>query len=163
MLNPLAEQLIYDLRHDKHTKEHFSIHAWEGKGTCGTVGCIAGTALARHLKLKPGDSIINSPKEGSYVEHGSQVLGIDERVGFQLFIPTDFWFRPLSQDTLFYDYSHNEKPSESYIQELKSWAEKLNHLETGFKPEICANALEQVTLHEKPYVDWMQAFELESV
>lgn len=173
MLNPIAEQLIHDLRFDDHTREHFDIGAWEGKGTCGTVGCIAGTAIALEHRFVEWGNFKRQAVclKRTYASEGARVLGLSERVADQLFVPVTCWFEPLWKNILFEEYSHNERPSDQYIDELKQWAKEVDIVScytgncTGpdfdkYTPSICAHALEQVTKYEQPYVDWKRAFEL---
>lgn len=166
MINPLAAGLIRDLRHDAHTREHFSIYSWDGKGTCGTVGCIAGTALVRAYGIR----WCSRPKasnerlhEGefpysSYIEGGMAVLGLPSlQVAKQLFLPSTDWHHPLLRNGhAFFDYlSHNEHPDLDSVEKMIAWAR--NCRSPTYTPDACANAFEAVLLHERGYIDWAEA------
>jgi len=163
-----AHRLIKSLRSDTLVRDHFSIVDWSGKGTCGSVGCIAGTVIAQARNFAPDQDWHKQSLfalDGSIVEAASELLDIDPLVGIQLFVPWENWFRPLFQDRLFNNYSHNERPSESYIAKLKAWANGLSNdctygpIPEEYTPDICSNAVELVAIDRLPYVDLKRAFE----
>ena len=163
-----AHRLIKSLRSDPLVRDHFSRVTWSGKGTCGSVGCIAGTVIATAHNFAPDrdwHEQNRSLTRRSIAEAASELLGIEYRVGEQLFAPWGYWFGPLILDRLFAKYSHNERPADGYIAELKTWAESVSHCNFGgpeprqFTPDICANAVGQVAINRLPYVDWKRAFE----
>jgi hypothetical protein len=168
MMTEHAHRLIKSLRSDPLVRDHFSIAAWVCQGTCGCVGFIAGTVIAQAYNFEP-DRDWNEQKyfdvAGSIINVASKLLGIESRVGEQLFVPWENWFGPLILDRLFNKYSHNERPADGYIAELKAWANGLSNdgiygpRPKEYTPDICANAVEQVAINHLPYVDWKRAFE----
>lgn len=181
MATEIAKQLIYDLRNDEFTREHFSIRSWNGKGTCGTVGCIAGTAVAMAGLWKPsevnvfGERVrfqlgdINRPI--NIIEDARKALGLpDTETARDLFLPMQWpdMFREgrklYTADGIPYHvapYSHlpsQARPALETVEQMKAWAS----LWCGFlsvTPDEAANALEQVTVDEIPYVNWKRAVE----
>ena len=167
-MNDLARQLIHDLRHDAHTREHFSIRRWSGNRSCATVGCIAGTAIIRARKNARwiGDSLFinNRPVSNQYdmVRAGQQALGLPTRaVARQLFEPWNYWQYPLYGDHADADFlqalNANERPDLSTVAKMIAWARNLP--QNAYHPTHCANALENVLVHERLYVDWAEAWE----
>lgn len=170
-MNDLARKLIHDLRFDAHTREHFNISSWGGNGTCGTVGCIAGTALVRAYGL----TFLNSSGDYTggefpwgYSRSAAGVLGLSKVSGFfdeiyvadQLFIPLMYWASPLKKNGADADFlkrlGHNERPDLSTVEKMVSFAHALPN--TAFHPTHCANALENVIEHGREYVDWAEAW-----
>lgn len=174
-MNKIAEQLIHDLRFDANTREHFSITSWWGKGSCGSIGCIAGTAIVRAFGVKfHGIHLPETPEMnaawkswdgkdiGYFTKIGASALGIkDFGVASQLFQPTSNWCEPLRFSRAKAEFitrlSHNERPDLSSIEKMILWA--ANIPEKPFHPTACANALENVLKHERLYVDWAEAHE----
>lgn len=181
MLTPIAEKLIHNLRHDANTRMHFSITYWAGKGTCGTVGCLAGTAIAMSNRFasdkdwqdqrEKQTAILGFSSGSSNVEDGMKILGLpDKSAAEMLFMPRGMWLDPLIErrERPWYldPYRHlsgNAKPSSDYVEEMVDWA--MQYRGTHFDeyingyPERAARALELVTKDEVPYVDWKRAFE----
>lgn len=176
----IARELVHNLRHDPHVRRHFSIVSWDGKGTCGTVGCIAGTAVAMQQQLTPWDNLrkiytatagaATAATKGDWgtfgrVGVGARILGLDPELARQLFLP-DNWLLGLSMPTVYPplfilpDAGHNRKPSAEYIEELKAWAVAQDAVEfiKSCTPDASANALEDL-LDGQPYVDWKSAIE----
>ena len=163
MLNPIAEKLIHDLRYDAHTREHFSISSWTGRGTCNTVGCIAGTAILMSL----GDKYLDDPAEirfhmsgaGSYIAAGARILGIAEhQTAKDLFLPWEAADSILKFGPAHFDYLPTQaRPDLSTVARMKVWARK--RLYTDHTPDRCALALERIVRDEIPYCDWAYAME----
>lgn len=175
MINDLAKQLIHDLRFDAHTREHFSITSWEGRGTCGTVGCIAGTAILRAaanagfvrvFSPRGAEKYVGdaenflSPRDGTYIQTGARLLGMEKSIAGQLFIPGDDWVDPLQRygaDAEFITrLSHNERPDVSTVDKMIAWAN--NMPPDAWHPTHCANALENLLGNERRYVDWAEVW-----
>jgi len=176
MLSNIAHELIERLRTDEHTRRHFDIKYWEGNNTCGTVGCIAGTAIAMEHKFVSyrawNQQFLEKLPTESNTAEGARILGIDNhRTAAQLFIPLDMWFQPLTMgNDLFFYLEGNEKPTVDYVKQMRNWARNQTPFDYRlvdpisdrprphpdiFTPDACANALEQ--LDEVPFVDWMRA------
>lgn len=172
-MNKLAQKLIHDLRFDAHTRGHFSISSWSGKNSCGTVGCIAGTAIMRavpkavlvnqNVLWSVGDVPGFDPDEWGYSHDslGSYILGLpSRRVGAQLFLPWEKWISPLLESggaaRFITDLSHNERPSLDTIGKMVMWANALPS--NAYHPTHCANALENLLTKERQYVDWAEAW-----
>ena len=179
MATEIAKQLIYNLRNDNHVREHFSIRHWEGKGTCGTVGCIAGTALVMARLWEPtyyshflGELVLDSDdfEYDNFTKEGQKVLGLEFRqTAMHLFIPdTVFDGRAgsynLSQEHHPFLYlSQNAQPQFETIEAMLEFYKSLDaegySISQKVTPDRAAHALEQVTVDEIPYVDWKRAFE----
>lgn len=183
MINEIAGQLIHDLRHDAHTRKHFNISSWNGK-TCGTVGCIAGTAIYRtvikNLKAEgkswdefPSTSSLSDPLlkmavkitgEYGYDVAGMKILNLPNReVANQLFIPRMHWFTPiLNEAPIFSKLSENERPNLDTVEKMIAFAKEVESSNNLYikilNPSHCANALEDVLKHERLYVDWAEAW-----
>lgn len=173
-MNELARQLIHDMRFDAHTREHFSINHWIGKDTCGTIGCIAGTAIYRAWPESTNDGTrgIHVSEQrareaeaagyglGGYDNYGAYILGIPEPVKRELFIPTKYWVKPLIKHGVNADFlerlSHNEAPSLDTVEKMIAFAKNLPP--NAWHPSHCANALETILVNERRYVDWAEAW-----
>ena len=169
MATDIAKQLIYDLRNDAHTREHFSIVNWHGKNTCGTVGCIAGTAVYRDKQTSEDRHIAEILKEENgnfFIDKGQEILGIPYReTARHLFIPTA-WIDDLRYEHEPFDFLPAQaQPVLDTVNDMKQWAETFRmysyteSMRMLNKPDMCANALEQVTVEELPYVNWKRAYE----
>ncbi|MDE2096546.1 MAG: hypothetical protein KGL39_04810 [Patescibacteria group bacterium] len=170
MISAFAEKLINDLRFDAHTRRHFSITAFSGAGTCGTVGCIAGTAIYRAFPevLPDGSNLIvpDHIRRGSIegnnwatdVELGAHLLGIDRKSSAQqLFLPWEYWESPLILGDFGEGLSHNERPDLTTVEKMIAFAKDMPL--SRYHPTHCANALENLLKHERAYVDWAEAWE----
>lgn len=165
MLNPLAEQLIHDLRYDSHTRQHFSIMNWSGKNTCRTVGCIAGTAILRSFGEDEivwyGCEFRLQDPTRTYVDAGAELLNLDTESARQIFMPWQ-WMEGLLFERMsspFEHLSHNERPALETVEQMKRWA--LEHQDGPhhkvFDADTSARVLELKLAEEIPYVDWMTA------
>lgn len=165
MINELAASIIHDLRHDLHTREHFYIYAWEGRKTCGTVGCIAGTAILRVYPQEERDCLQWNLRGGDLVGTAVELLGLPTRaVGNCLFIPGDNWIDPILEKGKEADWlvalGDNERPDLETVAKMVAWVKTVDRFrESNFGPTACANALESVLKHERQYVDWAEAHE----
>lgn len=172
-MNELARQLIHDLRFDAHTRKHFSINSWTGRATCGTVGCIAGTAIYRAwpestengsgIKVSPQryrETIAAGYKTAGYSSYGAYILGLPEESSDALFLPDMNWKDPLVTAGVDADFirklSHNERPSLDTVEKMIAFAKALP--KTAWHPSHCANALENLLGNERRYVDWAEAW-----
>ncbi len=169
MINPLAEQLIHDLRYDPHTRHHFDIDSWSGKATCRTVGCIAGTAILRTFaSAHPYEHTIAIPELGgdwNYVDLGAELLGLPStEVGEQLFLPVTDWLGPLQRYGHYTPFlerlTHNERPNLPTVEAMLAWANSYDdhHERIWWSPEHCAATLENLLKHERLYVDWAEGW-----
>lgn len=172
MMNDLARQLVWDLRNDPYTREHFSISSYLGKETCGSVGCIAGTAFYRAFpelqgkfpRGKQGDFLEAIYKATSELpsEVGARILGLPSiSVAEQLFLPWEHWQAPLASGfaDFIFKLSDNERPNLDTVEKMIAWAKSFNGSPMMPGPSACANALENVIEKERMYVDWAEAWE----
>jgi hypothetical protein len=172
-MNELAQKLFHDLRFDPHTRKHFNISSWSGGGTCGTVGCIAGTAILRAVPAAAvsGADILWSSKDVpgfdtdkwgyGHSSLGAYLLGLSSvKLAEQLFLPLSEWTSPLvscgDQAKFIASLSHNERPDLSSVEKMVAWAKAMPP--RRFHPTHCANALENVLTKERQYVDWAEAW-----
>ena len=178
MATEIAKQLIYNLRNDDHVREHFSISSWAGKKTCGTVGCIAGTALvmaglweASRVNFDDEPTLHTSNfKHGDLVSSGQGVLGIEfEKTADHLFMPFNVFGYEVTAYNLTQDrhpflyLPKNAQPQFDTIQDMLDFYKSLDKegecITQKITPDHAAHALEQVTVDEIPYVNWKRAFE----
>lgn len=182
----LAKQIVHDLRHDEETRRSFSMDSWIGKGTWGTVGCIAGTALMRAydefysdsegLPLHSGFEKIRAMTRRPVgecsrfaphpiVETAQALLGIEfTETAWDLFVPCqNIDFSPESRH---FEYLPTQaRPDLSTIDEMRRWAKKMEnyplYASPVFTPDVAAYALERVAIDGVPYCNWAEAFERE--
>lgn len=180
MMNPIAEKLIHNLRHDAHTRAHFDMSKWAGKETCNTVGCITGTAIMMaHPEFEDVDEVWDLPKievranhrpYQPYIINGMKILGIPFfETAADLFIPMDWtvlkawtaakdYYNYLPED--YYGYLPKQaRPTNEHIEKMKEWAQQNKEGLHNITPTVAARGLELVTKDELPYMDWQRAFE----
>ena len=164
-MTPIPEKLIYNLRNDAHTRKHFSINAWEGAGTCNTVGCIAGTAIFMemvdlNLHLGGEERLKNRQiKLGRYSQDGQRILGIPYyETASHLFIPlhSASLIENLGPEVFSY-LPTQARPDQSTFERILSWAK--NPFSGEITPDRAALALERIVKDEIPYCDWSYAME----
>ena len=176
MVTNAAVKLINQLRFDPQVREHFSISKWDGKGTCKTVGCIAGTAI-----LQAGQRLFSGISRDDIISRAQRILGIEFRqTATHLFVP---WIQAgdltnwmvLDARVLVVDREGIEtardralgylplqaQPDLSTVEKMLRWAidyeGRPREAAVVFTPDVAANALEQVTVGEMPFVNWARA------
>lgn len=170
MLTPTAEWLIDALQNDPKVAEHFSISSWEGKNTCGTVGCIAGTAVAHHYQFKDSDNLavkysIFARNEYSPLMYcdvpgkhmtalGAKVLGLGIPTATHLFIPMR-WRVDLMDEMPFPHLTARQRPTAERIELMREFT--LNWVHYYITAPQAGRALKSVLVDEVPYVDWRRA------
>jgi hypothetical protein len=176
-MTPIAEQLIYSLRHDAFTRKHFDISDWS-TDTCNTVGCIAGTAVFMEMGDELREYTHGGFRLNTYLKKkkivvttaGQRILGIPFRAtALDLFLP-DEWCRKLVNHGMgrFKYLPEQARPDLDTAAKMKSFAKEYNidnPLEGAFGlsghvgPDHAALALERIVKDEIPYCDWAYAFE----
>lgn len=179
MLNPIAENLLHDLRYNRHTRNHFAMNRWESS-SCKTVGCLAGTAIAIH-HLSQGKCIapifLPDGRE-DYSSYGRKILGISQRAtANDLFLPHEALIKVVRYGRHRFKYLPTQaRPALETVESMKKWAKSQGvrkniidlwdmsiFLSTEFManitPDRAAYALERVLKDEIPYVNWQEAFE----
>ena len=174
-MTPIAEELIRRLRYDPETRGEFDISTWEDRRECGTVRCIAGSAV--HLARDPSPlgerqilwdhSLYLTPTAQSYTELAAKLLGIPfMRTARDLFMPWEAGHRVgYHGDRAFDSYPEQARPDLSTIEKMRRWAAEVSSIPAGnawqscITPDRAAYALERVTKDEIPYCNWAEAFE----
>ena len=165
-MTPIAQKLIHNLRHDSHTRKHFSISKWTGAGTCGTVGCIAGTVIYM-LGQERGRLVEGDPFETAaavfgwpdIVRAGQEALGIEfYETADHLFLPRRMAGKLLAPELQAFDYLPSQaRPDLSTVAKMQTWARSYEAGSIG--PDRAAFALERVVRDGVPYCNWAEAFE----
>ncbi len=163
-MTPIAQKLINNLRHDPHTRKHFSISEWEGAGTCGTVGCIAGTAIymlgQERGRLVEGDPLETANLLGflDIIQAGQEMLGIEfYETAKQLFVPLKLAWDFRDRRDPFAYLPTQARPGLSTVAKMIAWAE--SYYWEGVTPDRAAFALERIVRDGVPYCNWAEAFE----
>jgi len=181
-LTPAAFELIRDLRGDAYVREHFSMMSWMNiDAPCGTIGCIAGTAL-----MQKGVDI-HRMQNAMIVKRAADHLGIDYLdVAKQLFQP---WHWSAVVEKAFPDLNENARPSANRLVKMRTFNQRHirpnivgfpsspGEIERDFAyawsvvqsrdprlfltADAAANALERLQDHET-FVDWAEAHHLET-
>lgn len=179
-MNEIAAKLIHDLRYDAFTRQHFDIEVW-GSSNCGSVGCIAGTAvlMACGVPEQRGPVFLTANKrlcnivgkrftEDGYpsfdnmIIKGAEVLGITEvRTAHDLFVPWDHASKLRCAHSGAFDYLPTQaRPSLETVEQMVRWAEDLSSDNPhNITPDRAAYALERIVRDEVPYCNWAEAFE----
>jgi len=159
----MINQLIDDLRHDAHTRSHFTMDMYVSN--CGTHGCIAGHVVMRYFDYKIPS--VKGIKDSRLVERATELLGLNKVVANHLFHP-NCWAYALQGDTFDTCYkpfwTSNSGASMETIAEMKAWAEEV--LKGNFHsvypmigPDQAANTL-QGLIDCPGYVNWQKAIEV---
>ena len=157
-MNNAAKELITALRENHRIRQHFNMGNWRSK-TCGTVGCLAGTAIGMgKWKIK-----LNSVFSGKSIQdEAREILGLSRDSSISLFIPT-VWISISSRspEYLLDAIPANQRPSLNTVEEMVKFANSFRSapekIYSFIGPDQAANALEATLTLHPDYVNWHKA------
>ena len=143
---------------------HFKMDVWGvgHLGRCGTVGCIAGTALYLHRREHYLDAC-HFIHHDQIVDEAAQVLGLAPIIAKHLFLPA-LWLGSLFDSTFISDHEglwHGNYRCDLFtIRDMENWAARQGNEHRIFNnivdPASAVRCIKQ--LDETPhYVNWAKA------
>lgn len=176
MLNEaLFRATIKALRTEGQLRAGFHMGNW--LNTCGTAGCIAGSAVIlaqRNRSLAPNASlqaIYGRPEEIGFRYNAATLLGLTDAMSFQLFAPGNWTTSLYDGDFLntIIPTPNNPLPPTDYVEDMARWAENVDLSLGGLwpkgygrserrvpiSPDYAALTLEHILERHPHYVDWM--------
>lgn len=164
-----AQELIKFLE-EPSSEIDFDMSEWAKEELCGTVGCIAGTAIFLNDPIR-FKSLLHSygdftPENHNvyFVGKGAELLGIEMPVARHLFMP-QIWVYDLHDGAYAWHYekvwTHNYRADLNTIKKMVDWAGDWRgpDLVNSVTRQHAIEAIKQTAIDKEPYMDWQKVFE----